>query len=245
MIKLVTRADDAGVARSANTAILDSCTKGIARNISLMACAPEIEHAAELLNGMEHVSYGMHITLNCEWDFPRFKSLLDIPYFLDNDGFLTRSPQALHERQIKPEKLLDEVKAQLERLRSLGFNITYMDEHMGIGWICSSFVELLHDLAEQEKLIFRPCFQDLGMSNGNNRLEQFKSSLQTAGSGNYLFLAHPVYPGGDFYDFVRNGQTSGQEELIRDNQRQCFMEKEIIDIIKKRNIEILRYEDLV
>lgn len=62
--RLVTRADDAGSSRSANRAIHQTATQGIARNISLMACGPQIEDAAKSLCDLDGVDFGLHVCLS-------------------------------------------------------------------------------------------------------------------------------------------------------------------------------------
>lgn len=248
MIRIVTRADDAGCAKSANLAIKDSCTNGVARNISLMACGGEIEHAAAILQGLPNVSYGMHISLNCEWLTPSYYPVAPselVKDILESDNSFTQSPRVLHERNVPVDQLMIEVKAQLDKLRSLGFKVTYMDEHMGVGWISNTFNDELCSFARKEGLIFQPDLNTLGNeSKENNCLENFKYGLNNITDGDYLFLAHPVYPGTDFHDFALKGQESGEEELNRDIQRRCFMNKEVIDIFSHRNIQAIRYDEL-
>ena len=45
---LITRADDFGSSHSANQAIYEVSKKGIVKNVSVMACAPYLEEAAEI-----------------------------------------------------------------------------------------------------------------------------------------------------------------------------------------------------
>ena len=47
---LITRADDFGSSHSANQAIYEVSKKGIVKNVSVMACAPYLEEAAEMLS---------------------------------------------------------------------------------------------------------------------------------------------------------------------------------------------------
>ena len=67
-IRFITRADDLGSSYSANQAIEQVVDAGFIKNVSIMACAPAIEDAAQRLAHRKDVCFGMHTTLNAEWD---------------------------------------------------------------------------------------------------------------------------------------------------------------------------------
>lgn len=81
-IRFITRADDAGSSRSANRAIAQVVDGGFVRNVSLMACGPAIEDAAQLLAHRKDVCFGMHTTLNAEWDKVKWRPLLRTAFSL-------------------------------------------------------------------------------------------------------------------------------------------------------------------
>lgn len=68
MLRIITRSDDAGSSRSANAAILKAAQGAFVKNISLMAPGNYIDEAARLLKGQKHICFGMHFTMNAEWD---------------------------------------------------------------------------------------------------------------------------------------------------------------------------------
>ncbi len=136
-IQLVTRGDDAGSSQSANRAIFEAAQAGTLRNISLMAPGPCFEDAAKVLCALPHVDFGLHVTLNSEWDAPRWGPISrrdEVSSLLDVDGNFTREPKVLFERDADADEMLREVEAQLHRAREAGFSISYLDEHMGVGW---------------------------------------------------------------------------------------------------------------
>ena len=51
-----------------------------------------------------------------------------------------------------PDEAYDEAAAQLRRLRALGLEIDYLDEHMGVGWL-PGVRDRLSRLAEREGLV--------------------------------------------------------------------------------------------
>lgn len=66
--QLIARADDLGSSNSANQAIERVVGARIIRNVSVMACGPFVESAAEMLADRKEICFGMHTTLNAEWD---------------------------------------------------------------------------------------------------------------------------------------------------------------------------------
>lgn len=68
------------------------------------------------------------------------------------DGTFHPFPQFTAERA-SPETILDEVKAQLRHLRSLGVPVEYIDTHMGFAWI-PGVRERLENLAREEALVW-------------------------------------------------------------------------------------------
>jgi hypothetical protein len=159
-LRLVTRGDDAASCRSANRAILEAFENGILRNVSVMACAPELGHAAKVLGPAARIRgrglcVGLHVTLNCEWDQPRWGPVLPpqvVPHLVDERGHLTRTPMDLHQRQADVEQMIAEVQAQLDRLRAVGLAPVYLDQHMGVGWV-GGLNDRLARLCEKEGLI--------------------------------------------------------------------------------------------
>ena len=65
---------------------------------------------------------------------------------LDTRVALPRSPAILHEQNIDLAEVVTEAGAQLARLRGLGLNITYLDDHMACGWLPGVKVAL-HEFA--------------------------------------------------------------------------------------------------
>ena len=77
-IRLVTRADDAGLNLTSNKAIRASVRQGIVRNVSLLAPGPYIEHAAETLGDLAgQADFGLHLCLTAEWANLRWGAVSD------------------------------------------------------------------------------------------------------------------------------------------------------------------------
>lgn len=115
---------------AANHAILEAVEHGICRNVGIMAVCPAFEEAARLFRGRKDVCVGLHATFNAEWENVRWRPILPpetVPWICENDGTLKRSVLDIHtaidDAAVVFPKLLDEIKAQLEKARSAGLNI--------------------------------------------------------------------------------------------------------------------------
>ena len=120
--------------------IMEAVRAGLVRNVSVMVPPKHFAVTAiELATLPDDVEIGLHVTLNCEWLGLRWRPLApatDIPNLVDADGFFRfRTPNEIHEAAVPVEQLMAEVRAQLDALRSSGLHPTYLDEHMGVGWV--------------------------------------------------------------------------------------------------------------
>jgi chitin disaccharide deacetylase len=158
-MRLLVRADDAGLCDAVNRAIVDVVTDGVARNVSVMAPVPAFGQAAAMLRTLPDIAVGLHVTLSSEWHAPRWGSVLpasDVSSLLDPTGCFFPSPADLHATgRFDLDEAVAEVTAQLERARQAGLEIRYLDEHMGLGWL-PGLRQQLRDVARRESLVYAP-----------------------------------------------------------------------------------------
>jgi len=247
-IRLVTRGDDAGSCRNANLAILEACGRGILRNVSLMAPALEIEHAADVFRSVPGLCLGFHVALNCEWDRPRWGPVLPrerVPSLLDADGCLTKTPQELLDRRASLDEMAAEVAAQLSRLRALGLSIAYMDQHMGLGWLPGLGGELA-DLARREGLIDAGAVVKglPGAGRHGTHAEDLIARLRAAPPGTYVAVGHPCYDVEETRAFAGIGMPAGQIGVDRDGQRLMFLDPAVLKCCRELCVTPIRYTDI-
>lgn len=248
-IRLVTRGDDAGSCHSANAAILEACRKGILRNVSIMVPGPAFEEVASMFADLPHVCFGLHVTLNAEWDGPKWGPVLpseQVPSLVDKQGHFFTTPNVLQEHNASGSEMIAEVQAQLQIARRSGLNISYLDEHMGVGWV-GDLRPRLADLAAQEGLVDAHSLRHLPTikSFSGSLVDHLIASLEAAPPGDYVFVTHPGYDAPDMQCFGHAGLTPGQVARERDADRQLWLDTELRDYCEQQGIVVAHYTDVL
>jgi predicted glycoside hydrolase/deacetylase ChbG (UPF0249 family) len=246
-IRLITRGDDAGSCHSANRAVLEACERGILRNASLMAAGPAFGAAAALFAGRPEICLGLHVTLNAEWDEVRWGPVLppeQVPSLVDERGHFLPSPRVLKERGFDLEEAVAEVQAQLDRMRGLGLQPAYLDEHMGVGWL-PGLRERLAALAEREGLVPAHQFPHLPMAEGagGGEVERWTASLAAAAPGTYVLITHPGFDDVEMRRFGHAGLEPGQVARERDAERQALIDPRLAEACRELSVQFMRYTE--
>ncbi|GAB4454130.1 MAG: hypothetical protein OHK0029_08360 [Armatimonadaceae bacterium] len=264
MVQLVTRADDAGGCASANEAIREAVEAGAIKNVSIMACGEAIEQAAEFFSEIEGVCLGLHVTLNAEWDRVKWGPVLsaeEVPSLLEPGlPYFTPTPKALQEKGFVIEEAVAEVGAQLARARSLGLNISYLDEHMGVGWIQSGGQRLRDALAAfcvREGLMDVHTLSLSGIPraadmpspptpDAQTLTEDWLQRLSQAPAGTYLLVTHPGKVAIDMEMFYHEhtGQQPGEVAAERDREREALAHTDFVSRCAAQGTSLLRYDEV-
>jgi hypothetical protein len=255
-IRIITRGDDIGSFRSANRAALYAADNGILRNFSLLATGPFIEEAARLCASRTDICFGVHLTVTSEWTSTKWGPVLppeQVPSLLDENGHLVTAPQRIHDRGTVFSEIMAECRAQVEKVRSLGFKVDYVDTHMGFGWLFEGDDESVHvgdlinEWAETEGIISNSALKlDRGPKpegDFSDAAEAFLAKLKLMDTpGTYLAVGHPVFDDEEMKNAVLRGEKGNQAEN-RDAQRRMFTDLRILEIMKEKNIEPIFYSE--
>lgn len=130
MKRLILNADDFGLTRGINQAIIRAHREGILTSATLMATAPEFEGACQQARANPRLSVGCHIVLvgGKAVTGPR-----EIPSLAGQDGALPQSllafAAAVTSGRISAGDIERETRAQIEKIRSAGLEPSHIDTH--------------------------------------------------------------------------------------------------------------------
>ena len=243
---LILRLDDAGSCPSANEAIARALGFGLARSVGIMAPAPAFREAAAMLREFPGAAVGLHATLNAEWTEVRWGPVAGakaVPSLVEPDGTLTRTPMVLHERGFSLNEVRLELEFQLEACRSAGLALSYLDEHMGFGWL-SGVEGILKELAAQYGLVFRPRYVHLELDGAAGPLrERLLRALEKAPAGTYLVVLHPAFDSPETRRFWHPGLEQGRIAAERDEEARLLLDDRFREGLAELRVALGRYGD--
>lgn len=247
-VRLITRGDDAGSSRSANFAIREAFEKGILRNASVLACTDLLGHAYGTLGTLPGLCIGLHATLACEWQAPRWRPVLAptaVSSLVDAAGFLLPSPTAVKSRGVCVPEIMSEVAAQLARLRKAGFTVSYLDLHMGFAWIAAELGPAIEGFCRSEGLIYG----DQGYDHlpkvhpePTDCIAGLVAAVRAASPGTYLVIGHPTYDDEEMAGF-RFHPPLPPPGPDRDLQRRMFLDERVMALAREGVIAPIRYDE--
>lgn len=161
-----------------------------------MAPGPDLEHAAELLAGRKNICFGMHTTLNAEWDKVKWKPILPLGKesgLVDENGFFLADPKMFEQTKPHVETIIKELDAQLERLNKLGFDIKYIDSHMFPEMFVEGLDASIEEFAKKKGLADHMYYYVLppGFAELQKDPSSAVSFFRKLPGGQYFIVAHP------------------------------------------------------
>lgn len=130
---LIIHADDLAVAHAENQASFDAMENGVVNSASVMAPCPWLAEVAAYARKHPDHDMGMHLTLTSEWRDFKWGPVAgagSVPSLVDSAGYFHADCGDMA-RQAKAAEVETELRAQIERARSLGLEPTHLDSHMG------------------------------------------------------------------------------------------------------------------
>lgn len=254
MIELLIRGDDAGGTVSANLAIAECHRSGILNNASVMAVGSALVDAARRLSGLPQLCLGLHVTLNSEWTFPRVRPCLpsdQIPSLVDSEGVFLPSPQHIAGRGFVLIEAMNEVRAQLHRIRSVGIVPSYIDEHMGVGWL-PGLAEAISKLCDEEGLVFaREAATSLPQVEGvqpecihGDRAADWIRRIESAPLGRYVLVTHPLTIDDESNSIYRSTDPPGTVAMDRERDRQALLDPAFLSVCRSSRVQLRRYVEV-
>lgn len=130
---LILHVDDVGMSYDSNEGAINAMTKGVATSCSVMMPCPWVPAFVHFYKEHPSLDVGLHLTLTSEWQGYRWGPLSGkntTPGLVDKEGALWSSVEAVIQHA-SADEVGTEIAAQLERARTMGFEPTHLDTHMG------------------------------------------------------------------------------------------------------------------
>jgi chitin disaccharide deacetylase len=154
---LIINADDFGMCHDENEGAIEGLTHGIFTSATILVTCPWFEEAADFAREHPDADLGVHLTLTSEW--PRYKwgpvlGARTVPSLVDERGYLWPDvPQVYSHDRL--EEVEAELRAQIEKARRAGIDVTHLDSHMGPLHLKEDYHEVYVRLAREYRLPIR------------------------------------------------------------------------------------------
>lgn len=259
MIRLITRSDDAGSSKGANLGIFAAAGGGFIRNISLMAPGPQIKEAAALLKGRRDLCFGLHFTMNAEWDRVKWHPVSPegtVASLVDHRGDFYPDPMTSAGAGAMIEDIHREWCAQLDLLTHLGFDVRYADTHMFPELAFEGLGDAMSEWIREKGLVDHRYFYRLlpHIDDVSGQPGLFDTVAKTLEPGQYFYLTHPAAPTKDMY-LAGNDQVDTRTVVAARRNDLLFAAGlgepqtsrtplEALDVCEKYGISPTRYDEM-
>jgi len=151
---LLLHMDDLGMCAEANKAGKHYIKNEYILSGAVMMPCPPAADFVQWAKDQPEADIGVHLTLTSEWKDYRWGTITEpskVPGLLDPQGKLWRSVPSVVEHAT-PREVETEIRAQIEKMISLGHRPTHIDTHMGTLYGSPAFVKVFLEIAEEYEI---------------------------------------------------------------------------------------------
>ena len=257
--RLIVRGDDMGFSNSGNLAAIKTYKEGIVRSVEVLVPSPWFPEAVQLLKENPGLDVGIHLTLTSEWDNIKWRPLSDCPSLKDPDGYFypmiwpnkNYPNRAVLQNKWTLGDVEKEFRAQIELAIKKIPRISHVSGHMGCTHMNEEVAKLTQRLAKEYNINIDPSpkgVKSVGYKGASKtaaeKKQAFIAMLHTLEAGiSYLFVDHPAFDTPE----MRAIHHIGYEDVAADRQGvvDIWTDAEIKTLIKKLNIQLISYKDLL
>jgi predicted glycoside hydrolase/deacetylase ChbG (UPF0249 family) len=140
---LILHVDDTGMSFDSNEGAIEALTNGAATSCSVMMPCSWVPEFVHFLKQHPNIDAGLHLTLTSEWSEYRWAPVAGktaTPGLTDSEGDLWPTVEDVV-KHASADEVEKEINAQLDRARSMGFEPTHLDSHMGTLFATPEFLK--------------------------------------------------------------------------------------------------------
>lgn len=151
---LIIHVDDVGMSYESNQGAIRAMEQGVANSLSVMMPCGWVPGFVHYLKDHKNVDAGLHLTMTSEWKDYRWGPLAgknQVKGMVDSEGAMWRSVGDVV-KNASPDEVETEIRAQLDRARTMGFEPTHLDSHMGTLFATPTFLQRYLKVGMEEKI---------------------------------------------------------------------------------------------
>lgn len=151
---LIVHVDDVGMSYESNQGAIKAIKEGVATSLSVMMPCGWVPGFVHYLKENPETDAGLHLTMTSEWKDYRWGPLAgknQVKGLVDSEGAMWRGVAEVV-KNASPDEVEKEIRAQLDRARTMGFTPTHLDSHMGTLFATPEFLQRYLKVGMEEKI---------------------------------------------------------------------------------------------
>jgi predicted glycoside hydrolase/deacetylase ChbG (UPF0249 family) len=214
---LIINADDLGVAHSEDVATFAALDRSLISSATVMVPCPWFTEVAAYAKSHPQADLGLHLTLTAEWDAYRWGPVAPralVPSLVGPEGYFYPDSDSVT-KHAHPEEVEIELRAQIERAKSMGLNPSHLDAHMHVLYRTPELFDVFQKVARDYRLPIRMARNDSLFS---SKIEQMQRQDPNAPIPDAIYSPGADVPADHWVDYyvnhIRNLQPGVTEVFV-------------------------------